>query len=52
MLYVLMLNEAPGNPSVGEDAVVVRWSEEWVFSSLVAAVTLAGVGRACASGLV
>ena len=52
MLYVLTLNEAPGNPSVGEVAVVVGGSEEWVFSSLAAAVTLAGVSRACASGLV
>ena len=47
-----MLNEAPGNPSVGEDAVVVGWREEWMFSSLVAAVALAGVSRACASGMV
>lgn len=52
MLYVLISHEAPGEPSVGEDAVVVGWREEWAFSSLVAAVTLVGGSRASASGLV
>jgi len=38
VLQVLLLNEAPGNPSVGEDAAVVGRGAERALSSLPAAV--------------